>query len=829
MALNFLTRISPENIDKTYMNELNRIKPLSKEDNYSLAKSTDSAKEEKMIRGNLRLVIKIAYYYSMISGYEIMDLIQEGNLSLIKAVRKYNPTLGAFSSFATRLISQDLSNIVNGEIYGIRKSEILRRKEKQYLDIIKEYQAKNLPIPNDEELCRLLHTTKDFLADIKKCQTITVSSLDKEINDEKESPLIEFISLDNNIRSIRLEKEELQDFILTIKNILSPFEYYIIYNRQIIEPKKTQQELASSLNVDHEFIRQTENNILKKLKKYMLNDYQGLIEAYKKMSRNEGKNLSRLKIKPILPINIIKYLYLLPNLTYLEKKLYKEYLFGKYNYNKFDYCKYLNVSEETLNNIIISLKSKINSIKNHLEEFTNFRNNLLSLYKSKIFKINLEDNDINYQNIISTYGNLEYAEVLNYFNDTNISLSKEDFKLLQRYFNASALPNISKEEIEKEINLTITGYKLNSTRLPINKLYQAFLIIENNLSIEEKLYLECFLFGKLPKSFFLKRFPQSKLLNSNSNLIYKLEKAYFNINVNNTFELLGLTNNQDSIEINLSYDKDIKPLLKYFSLIDKLKINDYFVAHLSISKMALKYHLSEEEIIKQINSLKYRINELITNKNCLKFDFDMYKKLINEDSLPFTGDLKLAIKIFDLVTGESGLEKINSENIAGFLKDKSYTSSYCINIIESLLLSIYKRNLNIRKDNIIPFEMIYSYYEFYKEVLTKNKKETYKKYIKDYLSGLNPQIKDSILLDMLKKNNRDYFSMNFATKKEAEKLLNRYDNQLPIRIKTFLIKIFNLNERTYMNSHELKRVYKLLNELDIRRQYLNSKNLKLST
>ena len=101
MALNFLTRISPENIDKTYMNELNRIKPLSKEDNYSLAKSTDSAKEEKMIRGNLRLVIKIASYYSMISGYEIMDLIQEGNLSLIKAVRKYNPTLGAFSSFAT--------------------------------------------------------------------------------------------------------------------------------------------------------------------------------------------------------------------------------------------------------------------------------------------------------------------------------------------------------------------------------------------------------------------------------------------------------------------------------------------------------------------------------------------------------------------------------------------------------------------------------------------------------------------------------------------------------------------------------------------------------
>ena len=41
--------------------------------------------------------------------------------------------------------------------------------------------------------------------------------------------------------------------------------------------------------------------------------------------------------------------------------------------------------------------------------------------------------------------------------------------------------------------------------------------------------------------------------------------------------------------------------------------------------------------------------------------------------------------------------------------------------------------------------------------------------------------------------------------------------------------MFNLNERTYMNSHELKRVYKLLNELDIRRQYLNSKNLKLST
>ncbi len=264
---------SPENPIRTYFDEIARVPLLTKEEEVELAKRIEAGDEEakkKLAEANLRLVVSIAKKYRG-CGLPFLDLIQEGNLGLMKAVEKFDWRKGyKFSTYATWWIRQAILRAITNRSRTIRVpthiNELIRKIHEVERQHIKERGAG----PSLEELAEELDTTVDNIVKAKRTAQYT-ASLDTPIGyDEEGAVLGDFIADEDAVSPTRETLRELliQEIRKALKERLTPRERRVLELRYGLDgnPPKTLDEVGEIFGISRERVRQIQKEALEKLR-----------------------------------------------------------------------------------------------------------------------------------------------------------------------------------------------------------------------------------------------------------------------------------------------------------------------------------------------------------------------------------------------------------------------------------------------------------------------------------------------------------------------------------------------------------------------------------
>lgn len=256
---------------RMYLKEIGKVDLLTGEEEAELAKRMsegDADAKRKLAEANLRLVVSIAKRY-VGRGMLFLDLIQEGNLGLIKAVEKFDYTKGyKFSTYATWWIRQAITRAIADQARTIRipvhMVETINKLVRVSRQLVQELGRDPLP----DEVARELNMPVDKVGEIMKIAQEPVS-LETPIGEEEDSHLGDFIQDDDapapsDAATFTLLKEQLVDVLST----LTPREEKVLKLRFGIEDGRTRtlEEVGKEFNVTRERIRQIEAKALRKLR-----------------------------------------------------------------------------------------------------------------------------------------------------------------------------------------------------------------------------------------------------------------------------------------------------------------------------------------------------------------------------------------------------------------------------------------------------------------------------------------------------------------------------------------------------------------------------------
>ena len=264
---------SPDDPVKIYLKEIGRIPLLTPEEETELARRladnpNDSAAKTRLSEANLRLVVSIAKKY-VGRGMQFLDLIQEGNMGLLKAVDKFDYTKGfKFSTYATWWIRQSITRAIADQartiripVHMVETITRVRKASSQLLHI-------NGKDPSEQEIADYLNMPLDKVREVMRIAQEPVS-LETPIGEEEDSHLGDFIP-DNHAQSPNdaanntMLKEQLNEVLST----LTPREADVLRMRYGLnnEPPKTLEDVGKAFNVTRERIRQIEAKALRKLR-----------------------------------------------------------------------------------------------------------------------------------------------------------------------------------------------------------------------------------------------------------------------------------------------------------------------------------------------------------------------------------------------------------------------------------------------------------------------------------------------------------------------------------------------------------------------------------
>ena len=287
-----------------YLKEIGRIPLLTPEQEVALAKKAkdgDKEAENLFIESNLRLVVSVAKRY-VSTGMELLDLIQEGNLGLLKAFERFNPDLGyKFSTYSRDWIRQYINRALGEKSRTIRIP--VHVKEKLYLlsRASEEFSLVNGRDPTNVELSEMLGMPVEKIDFLSSIQLGTVS-LSTKINDDEDSELEDFIPSSEMTPEERFLKDDFARLMREVieKADLDPREKYVLYKRYGLNYSKMMklEEIAKEFHVTREWIRQIEKRALKKLRN---SKYSALLANYldnpKLASNNVKKYNASLKVE----------------------------------------------------------------------------------------------------------------------------------------------------------------------------------------------------------------------------------------------------------------------------------------------------------------------------------------------------------------------------------------------------------------------------------------------------------------------------------------------------------------------------------------------------
>ncbi|MBP3941710.1 MAG: RNA polymerase sigma factor RpoD [Christensenellaceae bacterium] len=262
------------NIDdpvRMYLKEIGKVPLLSAEEEKDLAMRMadgDDAAKQKLAEANLRLVVSIAKRY-VGRGMLFLDLIQEGNLGLIKAVEKFDYKKGyKFSTYATWWIRQAITRAIADQARTIRIPVHMVETINKLIRVSRQLLQKLGRDPLPEEIAEEMGITVDKVREIQKIAQEPVS-LETPIGEEDDSHLGDFIPDDDapapaEAASFTLLKEQIMDVLDT----LTPREEKVLKLRFGLEDgrARTLEEVGKEFNVTRERIRQIEAKALRKLR-----------------------------------------------------------------------------------------------------------------------------------------------------------------------------------------------------------------------------------------------------------------------------------------------------------------------------------------------------------------------------------------------------------------------------------------------------------------------------------------------------------------------------------------------------------------------------------
>lgn len=258
----------------TYMKDISQYNLLSKEDEIRLGIKIKNDKDpeaiQELINHNLRLVVTIAKTYIKNTTMDIMDLIQEGNIGLIRAAEKFDYEKGnRFSTHAVWWIKQAISKALVDQAHTIRIPANIADEISKLKKIRNQLEQTNGGIePTPKQLADAMGLTEEKILSLLSQMKDNIS-LDANIKEGEETSYGDLIA-DRNL-SNPLDKylqKEAKDNLLFILSTLSPREETIIRQRFGLgsEKPKTLDEVGNNIGISKERVRQVEDNALRKLR-----------------------------------------------------------------------------------------------------------------------------------------------------------------------------------------------------------------------------------------------------------------------------------------------------------------------------------------------------------------------------------------------------------------------------------------------------------------------------------------------------------------------------------------------------------------------------------
>ena len=255
-----------------YLNEIGKIPLLTKEEELALGRAAAAGEEEarrRLAEANLRLVVAVAKRFRG-KGVELQDLIQEGNLGLMKAAERFDPERGCrFSTYATWWIRQYVMRCIANQGRAIRIPVHL-------FDAISKMNRCTLTLrnqlcrePTDEEIAEELGTTAERVRYLRMV-LLEPLSLNAECGEDEEYTLLDLVASETAEDPETLTFNELRrERIQTALNTLTPREKLVITMRFGLDDgrPKTLEEVGCSFGLTRERIRQIEGKAIRKLRR----------------------------------------------------------------------------------------------------------------------------------------------------------------------------------------------------------------------------------------------------------------------------------------------------------------------------------------------------------------------------------------------------------------------------------------------------------------------------------------------------------------------------------------------------------------------------------
>ncbi|WP_425609232.1 sigma-70 family RNA polymerase sigma factor [Thalassobacterium sedimentorum] len=259
---------------RTYMQEISKTPLLSKEEEVELAariQSGDKAARDHMISANLRLVVKIAYDYNNF-GLPLLDLISEGNIGLIKAVERFDPSKGGkLSTYAAWWIKQSIKRALANQSKTIRLPVHLVDRIAKMRKITAELADELDREPTDEEIGYAMDMPVNKVAHLKSV-SIRPASLDAPVGEDGETTFGELVGDDNEASPLEnLQEKSMSHDIKSVIDRLEEREAEIIQLRFGLDGNRplTLEEVGERFDVTRERVRQIQNIAIHKMRRLM--------------------------------------------------------------------------------------------------------------------------------------------------------------------------------------------------------------------------------------------------------------------------------------------------------------------------------------------------------------------------------------------------------------------------------------------------------------------------------------------------------------------------------------------------------------------------------
>ncbi len=264
---------------QAYLREIQRYDPLSKEEEHELAVHYQNSKDVeaayRLVSSNLRLVVKIARDYER-AVRSLLDLIQEGNIGLMEAVKNFDPYRGVrFPSYAVwwikayiiRYVIANWRMVKIGTTQAQRKLFFNLKKEKEKLEREGFYADSKL-------LAEKLNVKESEVVEMEQRLGGSDVSMDAPVQDNSETSLMSLLPSPNATAEELLSRKQTSHLLLEsldeFASTLKPKELIIFKQRMLGEDKATLQEISDQLSISRERVRQLENRIKEKLKEFLL-------------------------------------------------------------------------------------------------------------------------------------------------------------------------------------------------------------------------------------------------------------------------------------------------------------------------------------------------------------------------------------------------------------------------------------------------------------------------------------------------------------------------------------------------------------------------------